>query len=135
MADVDLFKMLDDGCLSGGKITLMAFIINTCERVMTAPDTTYLDANGTEHVMQAMSEEDGLKVTGLVSEYCRDSKDTVKLELLSRRIFEALCCPVPIYDNAAFMQIWGDILQFAFEYKDKLVFDELTRQGYFDVIP
>jgi hypothetical protein len=51
MADVDLFKMLDDGCLSGGKITLMAFIINTCERVMTAPDTTYLDANGTEHVM------------------------------------------------------------------------------------
>jgi len=103
MADVDLFKMLDDGCLSGGKITLMAFIINTCERVMTAPDTTYLDENGAEHLIAAMSEEDGLKVTGLVSEYCKDSKDTVMLELLSRRIFDALCCPVPIYDNAAFM--------------------------------
>jgi hypothetical protein len=70
---------------------------------MTAPDTTYLDADGVEHLIAAMSEEDGLKVTGLVSEYCRDSKDTAMLELLSRRIFDALCCPVTIYDNAAFM--------------------------------
>ena len=29
-----LFKFLDDGCLEQGRITMMSFIINTCEKVL-----------------------------------------------------------------------------------------------------
>jgi len=29
-----LFKFLDDGCLEYGRITLMSFIINTCEKIL-----------------------------------------------------------------------------------------------------
>jgi hypothetical protein len=34
MPDADLFKMLDDGCLVVGKITLIGFVINTCTFIM-----------------------------------------------------------------------------------------------------
>ena len=58
MPDLELFKMLNDGCLVVGRITLVSFVINTCS-----------------FILEQYDKDEGVKVIGLISEYVRDCKD------------------------------------------------------------